>query len=302
MASAQPLPAKQAVAALSRPGPHEVLRGELALVGLPGVLFTPASGAGLPAVAFGHDWLQPARRYHGLLRHLASWGIVAVAPDTERGPFASHRHLAHDLRTALGVCSRVRLGGTTRAAAVSVDPARMGLAGHGMGGAAAVLAAAVPPADTQVRAADETYWEAGSDLAPAAVATVALSESTPPAQDAARAVHLPGLHLAFGKDLSAPPAAGAEPVHAAWAGPSTLRTIGKATHLGLVEGRHWSDLVLDGKRQGGTRDLVRALLTGFLLHRLVGDETYASLSDGKVKGTEVTTSDEASSVLDTRVG
>lgn len=287
MATARKVSAKQAVTELSRPGPHEVLRGELALVGLPGVVFTPASGAGLPAVAFGHDWLQPVWRYHGLLRHLASWGIVTAAPDTQRGPFPSHRLLAHDLRTALTVCSGVRLGGSIRAAAVSVDPDRLGVAGHGMGGAAAVLAAAVPAAATRVRAADEPYWEAGSDLDVAAVATVALSESSPSAQDAARAVHRPALHLAFGRDLTAPAGAGAEPVASAWAGPSSLRTVKKATHQGLLEGRHWSDILLDGKRQTATRDTVRALLTGFLLHRLGGQEAYASLVEGAVKGTEV---------------
>jgi hypothetical protein len=78
------------------------------------------------------------------------------------------------------------------------------------------------------------------------------------------------MHLAFGKDLVAPPAAGAEPVAAAWAGPSVLRTLKKASHLGIVEGKHWSDLVLDGKSESATTTTVKALLTGFLLHHLAG--------------------------------
>lgn len=283
------LGAKQAVAELSKPGPHPVRRGELALVGLPGTVFTPESGTGLPAVAFGHDWLQPAHRYHGLLRHLASWGIVAAAPATARGALASHRGLAHDMRTALSVCSGVRLGGTARGAAVSVDPARLGVAGHGMGASAAVLAAAVPAPDTRVQSVGEAYWEAGSDLSLAAVATIALTESRPSAIEAARAVHLPGMHLAFGKDVVSPPAAGADPVARAWAGDASLRTLKKATHLGLVEGRHWSEVVLDGKPESGTQTTVRALLTGFLLHRLGGQERYAAVFDGAVKGTEVAT-------------
>jgi dienelactone hydrolase len=282
---------KALVAELSRPGPYPVLRGELALVGLPGVVFTPESGTGLPAVAFGHDWLQPAGRYLGLLRHLASWGIVAAAPDTQRGPFGSHRALAHDLRTALGVCSGVRLGGTARGAAVSVDPGKLGVAGHGMGAGSAVLAAAVPAADTQVQAMGEPYWEVGHGSAVHAVATIALTDTRPSAIDAARAVHLPGLHLAFGKDLVSPPAAGAELLDKAWAGESSLRTLKKATHLGLLEGRHWSDVLLDGKGEPATRTLVRALLTGFLLHRLNGDGRYAAAFDGAVKGTEVRTSE-----------
>ncbi|GLZ50770.1 alpha/beta hydrolase [Actinomycetospora sp. NBRC 106378] len=293
--------AKQIVAELGRPGPHQVLRGELALVGLPGVVFTPTAGELLPAVAFGHDWLNPASRYLGLLRHLASWGIVAAAPDTERGPFASHRKLAHDLRTALDVVSTVRLGGTTRGAAVSVDPRKLGLAGHGMGASAAVLAAAAPAHATRVQAANEPYWETGSEIAEArgqveAVATIALSESRPSAQDAARAVHRPGLHIAFGKDLVAPPAAGTEPVAAAWAGPSVMRTIKKASHLGIVEGRHWSDLVLDGKADLGVGTTVKGLLTAFLLHHLNDEKRYADVVDGAVKGTDVRVYRESSTV------
>ncbi len=103
---------------LSRPGPHGVLRGDLALVGMPGVVFTPQSGLGLPAVAFGHGWLQPTARYEELLRHLASWGVVVVAPATQLGALPSHRQFAADLRSALDLCVGVRLGNGE----ISVDP------------------------------------------------------------------------------------------------------------------------------------------------------------------------------------
>src|SRR2546430_11096551 len=102
--------AKELLDELTRRGPHRVLRGDLALVGLPGLVYTPERGLGLPAVAFGHGWLQPPVRYAGLLRHLASWGIVVAAPGTHVGPLGSHRLLAADLRTALDMCTGVRLG------------------------------------------------------------------------------------------------------------------------------------------------------------------------------------------------
>ena len=44
--------AKDALDQLSRPGPHRVLRGDLGMVGIPGVVFAPEEGLGLPAVAF----------------------------------------------------------------------------------------------------------------------------------------------------------------------------------------------------------------------------------------------------------
>ena len=93
------------VGALARRGPHRVLRGDLAFAGLPGVVYTPDSGFNLPGVAFGHDWLTGVARYSGLLEHLASWGIVAAAPDNERGVAPSVLNLAFDLGTALDIAA-----------------------------------------------------------------------------------------------------------------------------------------------------------------------------------------------------
>lgn len=54
---------KKLLAALTRRGPHRVLRGDLAFAGVPGVVYTPESGLNLPGIAFGHDWLTRADRY-----------------------------------------------------------------------------------------------------------------------------------------------------------------------------------------------------------------------------------------------
>ncbi len=119
--------AKQGLAELSRPGPLTVLRGDLGMSGIPGVIYAPEEGLGLPAVAFGHDWLQPPARYADLLRHLASWGFVTAAPSSHRGPLPSHAGFAADLRNALEVCIGVRLG----EGRISVDSRRTAFAGHG---------------------------------------------------------------------------------------------------------------------------------------------------------------------------
>ncbi|WP_436492345.1 dienelactone hydrolase family protein [Actinokineospora sp. HUAS TT18] len=250
---------------LSRPGPNEVLRGDLALVGMPGLVFTPKSGLGLPAVAFGHGWLQPADRYRGLFRHLASWGIVVTAPGTHTSPLGSHRLLAADLRTALDVAAGVRLGDGD----ISVDPDRLALAGHSTGGGAAVLAAAE---DTRVRA----------------VATLAASQTKPFASEAARSCGMPGLHLAAGADRVAPPVANAELIARSWGGPVQLRTLPKASHLGFTEGRHWSALLIDGKAEHGTQRTSRALLTAFFLVHLTGAAEYLPLVEENIKGAEIT--------------
>jgi len=239
---------------LSRPGPHAVARGDLAAAGIPGVVFTPRSGLGLPAVAFGHGWLQPTSRYEELLRHLATWGVVAAAPATQRGALASHRQFATDLRTVLDVCVGVRLGDGD----ISVDPGKLGLVGHGMGGGCAVLAAST---DNRCRA----------------VVTLALAETLPSAVAAARGCTMPGLHLAGGKDLLAPAVGHAEPVARAWAGPVQLRTLPKASQLGFTAGPHWSDLLLGSSPESGTRRISRALVTAFLLRHLTGTTDYDAL-------------------------
>ncbi|MGH3915346.1 MAG: dienelactone hydrolase family protein [Pseudonocardiaceae bacterium] len=253
---------RRTVDELSRPGPHGVLCGDLALIGMPGVVFTPETGLGLPAVAFGHGWLQPISRYEELLYHLASWGVVVAAPATRHGALPSHRQFATDLRTALDICIGVSLG----EGQISVDSARLGLVGHGMGGGMAVLAAA-----------DDERCQA--------VATLALAQTLPSAVEAAHQATMPGLHLAGGKDRVAPPIGNAEPVAKAWAGPVQLRTLPKASHLGFTQGKHWSDFVLDGSPEHHTRRISRALVTAFLLRHLTGATEHEDLLDADVPGT-----------------
>src|SRR6201992_389574 len=137
--------ARKLVAALTRPGPHRVLRGDLAFAGLPGVVYTPEVGLNLPGLAFGHDWLTSVERYSRLLEHLASWGIVAAAPDTERRFAPSVLNLAFDLGTALDIAAGVRLG----PGKISVHPDKLGVVGHGFGGSAAVVAGAGRAVKTQ---------------------------------------------------------------------------------------------------------------------------------------------------------
>lgn len=238
------------------------------MVGLPGVVFSPAKGLGLPALAFGHDWLQPPQRYAELLRHLASWGIVTAAPGSQRGPLPSHARFAADLRTTLEVCAGVRLGNGE----ISVDTSRLALAGHGMGGGCAVLAAAADAADRG---------------RVAAVVTLAAAATNPPAATAAQSVTAPALHLVGGKDQVAPPAGHAEPLAVGAGGPVWLRTLPKADHLSFLEGRHWSDALVAGSPRPAIRKLTNALVTAFLLRHLTGDDRFEALIDGKVPGTKL---------------
>ncbi|KUI45126.1 hypothetical protein AU197_12845 [Mycobacterium sp. IS-1590] len=249
---------KKLFKALTRRGPHRVLRGDLAFAGLPGVVFTPESGFSLPGVAFGHDWLAAADRYSGTLEHLASWGIVAAAPATETGLAPSALNFAYDLGTTLDIITGVRLG----PGEISVHPHKLGVVGHGFGGSAAVFAAA------------------GLPVKPKSVVAMFPTVTAPPAEEPAATLQVPGLILA---DPGDPMSLRSNAVELArvWRG-ATLRNLRKLKGGGLIEGRRLSRVVGLPGADRGTQKVVRALLTGFLLHTLTGDKTYRDFADPEV--------------------
>jgi dienelactone hydrolase len=232
-----------------------VLRGDLAFAGLPGVVYTPESGMNLAGVAFGHDWLAGAERYHGTLEHLASWGIVAAAPNSETGIAPSVLNLAFDLGTALDIVAGVRLG----TGKISVHPTKLGVVGHGFGGSAAVFAAAGMP-----------------DRLKTAVALFP-SVTHPPAEEPARGLRVPGLIVVAPDDASSI-TSNATALAAVWRG-ATVRTVAKAERGGMVEGFRLTRVFGLPGADRRTQKSVRALLTGYLLHTLTGDNAYKEFSD-----------------------
>jgi hypothetical protein len=251
---------KKLFAALTRRGPHRVLRGDLAFAGLSGVVYTPESGTNLAGVAFGHDWVAGADRYCGTLEHLASWGIVAAAPDTETGIAPSVLNLAFDLGTTLDIIAGVRLG----PGKISVHPAKLGVAGHGFGGSAAVFTAAGMPAGHR----------------PKALVAMFPTVTKPPAQQPAASLPVPGLVLtAPGDPMTL--RSNAVDLARVWKG-ATLRTVNKAKAGGLIEGRRLARVVGLPGPDRSTQKVARALMTGYLLHMLTGDKTYRDFADPEI--------------------
>ena len=247
-------------AALTRRGPNKVLRGDLAFAGIPGVVYTPESGFNLPGVAFGHDWLTDVGHYHRTLEHLASWGIVAAAPDTERGVAPSVLNLAYDLGTTLDIVAGVRLG----PGQISVHPTKLAVAGHGFGGAAAVFAAA-------------GLAGTGPGLHPKAAAALFPAVTKPPSQQPATGLKIPGLVLAAPDDAQSLRTDALE-LAQAWEG-SVLKIVAKAKASGLAEKRRFSRVLGLPGSSSSTQRTVRALLTGFLLFHLTGDKAYREFSE-----------------------
>lgn len=245
---------------LSHVGPHRVAVGDLAAAGMPGIVYAPVSGRGLPAVALGRGWLQPVRRYTETLKYLASWGIIAVAPQTEKGPLPSHAGMARDLSVALRLLVKSKLAGGV----VTADGRKLGVIGHSIGGGAATLAAF-------------------SDPAIKAVVTVTAAETKPSAIKAAGEVLVPSLHLVGDEDVIGG-SEGAE-LAKAWAGPAQLRTVKGAQHLGLAEGKHWTTTIVGDGAEKRIQQVTRLLATAFLLRHLAGQDQLADELENKVSKT-----------------
>jgi dienelactone hydrolase len=258
---------KKLFSALKRRGPHRVLRGDLAFAGLRGVVYTPEAGFNLPGVAFGHEWLTGVDRYSGTLEHLASWGIVAAAPDTEKGIAPSVLNVAFDLGTALDIIAGVRLGDGK----ISVHPAKLGIVGHGFGASAAVFAAAGMPAK------------------PKAVVAAFPTVTKPRAEEAAARLKVPGLILS---DPGDPMSLRSNAVELARAWDSaTLRAAPRVKAGGLIEGRRLARVVGLPGADRSTQKVVRALMTGYLLHMLTGDKEYRDFANPEVALPKATTMD-----------
>lgn len=255
---------KKHLAKLSKRGPHRVLVGSLDYAGIEGKVYTPAEGNGVPAIAFGHDWMKGIDKYHVTLRHLASWGIVVAAPNTEKGFLPDHRGFASDLESCLQIAAGVKLG----QGHVTVSPGKLGIVGHGMGGGAAILAATDSP---KVKA----------------VAALYPAVTTPPAESAATHITRPGLIIGSGQS-GLVDAGNPARIAANWAGPVAYRELSNGNQQGFTEDTLFKLTLGIGRPQFAGQELARGLLTGFLLHRLDGEHKYAGFSSPEATAKHVT--------------
>jgi hypothetical protein len=70
-----------------------------------------------------------------------------------------------------------------------------------------------------------------------------------------------------------------------------LRSVDKARHNGIVEGRRVLAALGAGKHERRTARVTRAMLTGFLLHVLGNDKSYAAFLDAATHIPKTTTVD-----------
>lgn len=245
------------------PGAYPVAYSDVTAVAggrsVPARVHYPATAAGanqpvatgrFPAIAFGHGFFQATSKYTSTSNHLASWGFVVVVPTTQGGLSPNHGTFADDLNTGLTwlVAQDTTTGSRFRD---HVSTTSLGVAGHSMGGGAAVLAAARNPRIT-------------------AVSTYAAAETTPSAKAAAATLAAPAQFLTGSQDTITPVADHQRPMFAAKPPPRQLRTITGGFHCGFMDS---SGLFCDNGSITRAAQLTAAkrVMTSWFRHHLGND-------------------------------
>ena len=208
-------------------------------------LVQPAGSApgAYPVVAFGHGFTQSSSRYSSVLTALAARGYVVIAPDSETGLFPNHGRFADDLWRSL---RWVRA--TQGNASATLDA----VAGHSMGGGAALVAAdRYPTIDT--------------------VATLAAAETNPSATTASAGVTVPALYVVGSQDTVVRPAT-TRAMYDRKPSPATFATITGGYHCGFVDSSSFLGLGCDsGTISRSTQlSITRTLLGNWFDARLRG--------------------------------
>lgn len=168
-----------------------------------------------PAVSFGHGFLQAVSQYQTTCEHLASWGMLVIAPESEGGLTPNHSRFALDLRHALTYLEQ-REAEPTADLYQRIATDRFALSGHSMGGGASMLAAAQ---DARVHV----------------VANLAAAETSPSAVTASEAIRCPVFLITGSQDTITPPANHGNLMYAALMAPRQQPVIVGGFHCGFTD-------------------------------------------------------------------
>lgn len=179
-----------------------------------------------PVVAFGHGFVQSASRYASTLTAIAASGYIVVAPESQAGLLPNHGAFADDLRAAVAWGHRTQ---------PNAHPTLDAVAGHSMGGGAAVLAASRQP-----------------DID--AVASLAAAETRPSARAAASALTVASLFVVGSSDDVVTPSATRQ-IQDAAPSPTTWVSITGGYHCGFVDSSSFFGLGCDRGEIGRSAQL-----------------------------------------------
>ncbi|MBA2541159.1 MAG: alpha/beta fold hydrolase [Deltaproteobacteria bacterium] len=103
---------------------------------LPVTIYTPTGATSAPLVIVSPGFQMARAQYASYAKHLATWGFVVVLTDyADTGFFANHQLLADDVSAVVDHAI----------AQLPIDAAKIGVAGHSLGGKISVFAATQDP-------------------------------------------------------------------------------------------------------------------------------------------------------------
>lgn len=236
-----------------------------------------------PAVSFGHGFLQAVSQYQSTCEHLATWGMLVIAPESEGGLTPNHGSFALDLRHALTYLEQ-RDAEPSEDLYQRIATDRFALSGHSMGGGASMLAAAQ---DGRVRI----------------VANLAAAETSPSAVAASAAIRCPVFLITGSQDTITPPASHGNLMYAALVAPRQQPVIVGGFHCGFTDAGFLfcdSGSISRTEQLSRTRRLLTAILLYHLQSPLAGDAARWTLIWGPERpasvGVTVTNTDARSSL------
>jgi dienelactone hydrolase len=220
-----------------------------------GIVYRPVShdpdSTPRPVVVFGHGYFAAAGRYDSICRRLASHGFYVLVPaNPDPGLFSSLAPAARDMQSAIEF-----LQSLARLPEMNIDPHRIALAGHSMGGGAAFL--------------DAQHDAGGSVKAVVGLAPYRVSNHVRP-----ESLHVPALVIAGGNDRSAPAATVRREFYDPCPAPTYFALIREGGHNGFLDLTNWLEDRLEPFDRVVQLKAVRALMTAFLQVYVAGDERY----------------------------
>lgn len=139
-----PFFAGQTVVTVDRPGGGSFNAELYYPATAPGTATPLAPGGLLPAVTFGHGFLQDPQDYNSTLQHLATHGYLVIATQSQTGFFVNHNEYAGDLRASLDyLVNQTASPGSWLFG--RVNSGALGASGHSLGGGVSILVAAADP-------------------------------------------------------------------------------------------------------------------------------------------------------------
>lgn len=219
-----------------------------------------------PAISFGHGFVQATSQYATTMDHLASWGFIVIASNSETSLFPSHGNFAADLRHALTYLEQQNAASGSFIFG-SVNTAKFGMSGHSMGGGASILATA-------------------DDVRVKALANLAAAETNPSAISAMSRIRVPVSLIAGDADTIVPVSSNGQSMYNAGSAPKSLPIIRGGFHCGFTDASFFgcdSSATLTRAQQ---LPVVRRLLTQFFMLTLKDEQSLWSSVWGPVANSD----------------